>query len=263
MSYLLDKKEKRKKNLYIALGVIVFIFLFNFRLNVLNGLSYIAGGLFRPILVFGNSIGEEITNLGSFFISKSSLYLENRNLQSQIKEEEARMANYNSIVEENDKLKEILGRKKEKANMVLAAILSKPNQSLYDTLLVDAGSKQGIKEGKMVFGLGDIPIGEISMVYENSSKVVLFSSNGERTQVVVAGKDIYLEVVGRGGGNFEIILPRDFSLQKGDQVLMPGINNYVLAIGETVISDPRDPYIKALLKSPLNIQELKFVEIEQ
>lgn len=263
MSYLLDKKEKRKKSIYITLCVIVLVFLFYFRLSVFDGLSYVTGGLFRPVLVFGNNVGEELTNLGSFFVSKSSLYLENKNLQSQIKEEETRMANYNSIVEENDKLKETLGRKKEKTNMILAAILSKPNQSPYDTLIVDIGANKGIKEGKTVFGLGDIPIGKISMVYENSSKVVLFSSPGEKTQVVVGEKDIYLEAIGRGGGNFEIILPRDFKLQKGDQVLMPGINNYVLAIGETVISDPRDPYIKALLKSPLNIQELKFVEIEQ
>jgi len=32
---------------------------------------------------------------------------------------------------------------------------------------------------------------------------------------------------------------------------------------ETIISDPRDSFQKALLVSPVNIQEIKFVEVEK
>jgi hypothetical protein len=92
--------------------------------------------------------------------------------------------------------------------------------------------------------------------------VVLFSNAGEKNQALISGGNIFMEIVGRGGGNFEMIVPKDFTLQKGDQVVMPGVNPYVLAIVETVISDPRDPFTKALLTSPVNIQELKFVEVE-
>jgi len=146
--------------------------------------------------------------------------------------------------------------------MILSAILSKPNQSIYDTLVIDVGTKQGIKIGNTVFALGNVPIGRVSLVYDNSSKVVLFSSAGEKTQAVISGQDVFLELVGRGGGNFEMMMPKDFSLQKGDQVVMPGLNPHVLAVVETIISDLRDPFTKALLISPVNIQELKFVEVE-
>jgi len=71
-----------------------------------------------------------------------------------------------------------------------------------------------------------------------------------------------MEVAGRGGGNFEMIVPRDFTIVKGDVALLPGIFPYVLGVVEIIISDPRDPFIKALLVSPVNIQELKFVEVE-
>ena len=50
--------------------------------------------------------------------------------------------------------------------------------------------------------------------------------------------------------------------EKGDEVVLPGITPYVLGIMETTISDPRDPFAKTLLTSPVNIQELKFVEVE-
>lgn len=227
--------------------------------------------IFRPVLVLGNSVGEKFNALGSYFASKNSLSLENENLKSQILESEADRANYASVVADNVSLKEILGRKEVKINMVLSAILSKPNQSLYDTLVIDVGTNQGIKVGNTVFAFGNVPIGRIDMVYPDSSKVVLFSNNEEKNQVVVGSKsastrtslggNIYMEIVGRGGGNFEMVIPRDLTLQKGDLVTLPGITPYVVGVVETVISDPRDPFVKALLTSPVNIQELKFVEV--
>ena len=172
------------------------------------------------------------------------------------------MANYNSVLADDESLKEILGRKDPKVPMVLAAILAKPNQSPYDTLIIDAGTVEGIKTGDTVLALGDSPIGRVDVVYDNSAKVILFTNPGERTQAVVSGKDIFLELVGRGGGNFEMIMPKDLVLQKGDQVVMPGINSYALANVESILSDPRSPFTKALLTSPVNVEELKFVEVE-
>ena len=68
-------------------------------------------------------------------------------------------------------------------------------------------------------------------------------------------------MIERGGGNFEMILPRDFILERGSVVTLPGIFPYVVAIVDTIISDPRDSFAKILLTSPINIQELKFVEV--
>lgn len=271
MSYLLDKKIQRKKILKITFGIVVFIILFYFRLNIFNGLSYVSQGFFRPVLVVGNNVGEKFKSVGSYFVSKNSLFLENKNLKSQILESDADRANYFSVVDENNKLKETLGRKDLKANMILASILVKPNQSLYDTLVIDIGTEQGVKTGNIVFAFGNIPIGRVDSVYKNFSKVILFSNTGEKTQAIISGKpastsaslggNIFIELIGRGGGNFEMILPRELTLVKGDQVVLPGINPYVLAVVQTTISDPRDPFAKALLTSPVNIQELKFVEV--
>ena len=280
MSYLLDKKIKEKKILKITLGIVVLIFLFYFRANIFDGLSSISQGVSHPVLVLGNIVGEKIKSVGSYFVSKNSLYQQNQKLQADLNFDEARMSNYDSVVADNASLKEILGGKDPKTPLVLAAILAKPNQSPYDTLVIDAGLAQGIKTGNTVFALGydptgkaigDVPIGRIAEVYQNSSKVILFSSPGETTEAVIEnnpapsssqGGNVFTELTGRGGGNFEMILPIDLTVQKGNQVDLPGTNPYLLAIIETVISDPRDPSIKALLQSPVNVQELKFVEVE-
>lgn len=261
MSYLLDKKIKQKKLLKFLLGIIFFLVLFYFRTGIFNGFAYVSHKVFRPVLVFGNNIGVKFQSLTSFFISKNSLLKENENLKFQLDEARATMANYASVLAENYSLKEIFGRKNEKDFMILSAILSKPNKSPYDTLIIDIGIEEGIKKGDMVFGLGNVPIGLVSDVFPNSSKVILFSNAGEKTQVAIG--NVFMEVVGRGGGNFEMIMPRDFVLIKGDQVVLPGIYPYVLGIIETIISDPRDPFQKALLVSPVNVQELKFVQVEK
>lgn len=235
-------------------------------------MSYVANTIFRPILISGNAIRGKLADTSSFFVAKNSLLKEIEDLKSQLSMAEARLSNFNSILDENIQLKEALGRSEDKVSMILSAILGKPNQSPYDTLIVDVGVKQSIKVGNRVFALGrsstdeavgHLPIGRVAEVYANSSKVILFSNAGEKTQAVVSGKNLFLEVVGRGGGNFEMILPRDITLEKGDTATLPGINPYVLGIVETIISDPRDSFQKALLVSPVNIQELKFVEVEK
>ncbi|MEO5635144.1 MAG: rod shape-determining protein MreC [Candidatus Paceibacterota bacterium] len=261
MSYLQDKKDKRKKFYYIFSFLVILFVLFYFRNGVFKNLSYLSHTVSHPFLVAGNNIGEKFGSIGSFFASKSKLTKENQDLKSKLSDAEAQMVNYSSLLAENTKLRDTLGRKDEKQDFILSAILAKPNQSPYDTLIIDGGTNKVIKTGQAVFASGNVPIGKISDVFSDSSKVILFSNSGEKTQVVLSGKDVFLDLVGRGGGNFEMIIPRDLSLVKGDQVVLPGIIPHVVATVATVISDPRDPFIKALLISPINIQELKFVEI--
>ena len=263
MSYLLDKKNKIKRLKKITIIIFIFVFLFYFRTPILTGLSSFSHFIFRPVLVLGSTVGNSIKNLEFYLESKKLLYLENENLKLEKKINEAKTANYNSILEENIKLKEILGRIPENKKMIIVSILSRPNVSPYDTFIVDSGESEGVLLNKKVFAYGNIPIGKVVEVYKNSSKIILFSSPGEKTDVIISGKDTAMQLVGRGGGNFEMILPRDFVLEKGVEVVLPSITPYVVATVETILSDPRDSYQKALLKSPINIFELKFVEIEK
>ncbi len=269
MSYLQGRREKRKKFQIIAAIVVVVVILFFVRHPIFKAFSYVGHTVFRPLLVGGRNSFGALGGLGSMFSSKSTLSQENESLKLKLSEQEARLANYDSVVSENTTLKETLGRKVEQP-LILAAILSKPNQSPYDTLVIDIGSDLGVKAGSIVFAKGSIPIGRVAEVYYNSSKIILFSNTGEKTKVVMSGsptqeenKDLFIDIIGRGGNNFEMILPRDFVVEKGEQVVLPGINPHLVAVVETIISDPRDAFKKALLVAPVNIQELKFVEVEK
>lgn len=267
MSYLLDRKQKRKRIFAAALAALMLATLFYFRTPTFNFLSLLGHTIFRPVLALKGGLGSVFSGLGAAFSFKSSLLDENEELKLKLKEMEATLLGHNSILEENLQMKDILGRKAEPAsqrgNFILSAILAKPNRSPYDTMIIDVGESSGVKVGDKVFALGNIPIGQVALVYPRSSKVILFSTSGVKTEVSINGRNVILEIVGRGGGNFEMILPRDFVLEPGSVVTLPGIFPYVVAKVETAISDPRDSFTKALLVSPVNVQELRFVEISR
>ena len=261
--------------------------IFSFRTSIWNGLSKTGEFIFGPVLSFGQTSEYKFSDLYAYFVSKKSLYWQNQDFLEKLKAEDARMANYDSVVSENASLKEILNRKDPQSVLILSDILAKPNQSLYDTLLIDTGTKDGVKTGDTVFAFGNIPIGHVSDVYPDTSKVILFTNPGETTEVVISpkinpatvsattdvtqttatastvpeSKNAYVELIGRGGGNFEIDMPKDMVLNPGDQVILPGVKSYVIAIVEKIISDPRNPFNKALLESPVNITGLRFVEV--
>jgi cell shape-determining protein MreC len=275
MSYLLDRKTKRQKNLAIFFSIIFLIIFFYFRNGIWSGFSRASLKIFRPVLVGGNNAGGKLGSLGAYFVSKGSLSRENEALRLKLGELEAKILNHDALLAENEILKEIIGRQKEDRPFILAVILSKPNQTAYDTLLVDAGEKNGVKVGDMVFAMGDIPIGRVGATTPSTATIILFSSSLERTQAVISDvgrledgrptseSSILYELVGRGGGNFEMILPRDVILEVGDQAILPGMYPYVVATVETIISDPRDSFTKALFVSPVNIQGLKFVQVRK
>jgi len=261
MSYLLDKKIKKKKIIKISALVVLLFLAFYFRSGILKGISHGAHFIARPFLAIGGNIGHGFGNLGIYFSSKKLLTLENENLKAKLAFEMGQVSNYNSILDENTKLKEILNRKKTGNDLILAAVLNRPNRSIYDTFIVDVGSNNEITVDQKVFALGNVPIGRVAEVYTNSSLVVLYSSPGEKTEVAISGKDVFMEAVGRGGGNFEMVLPRDFTVDPGAEVVLPGITPYVMAKVVTIISDPRDSFQKALLSSVINVFELKTVEV--
>lgn len=264
MSYLRNKQEQRKKIGVISAAVFFLAIILLFRVSVMNGLRVAAHAVFSPFLSLKNNIAGGLASYGANLESKKALIAENEALKNTAETERVNALDRGVLLDENTKLKEILSRTKEEKNLILGVILAKPNQSPYDTLIVDAGENLGVKVGSRVFAFGNVLIGEVSEVYGASSNIKLYSTSGETLRVIVDGTGIYTEAIGRGGGNFEITLPRDVVITSGITTLsIPGITPQIVATVEQVISDPRDPFQKILAISPVNVQELKFVEVER
>ena len=162
---------------------------------------------------------------------------------------------------ENATFKDLLGRKVSDNQSILARVIAVPNRTPYDTLLLDAGENQGVKVGDKVLYFNSIALGEIVEVYADSSRARLYTTPDVVTPAVLSSSMQFVELHGRGGGNFEVELPRDFEISDTETVILPGIHSYTIGTLLRSISDPRDPFKRVILKSPVSISTLDWVEI--
>ncbi len=263
MSYLYNKKEKQRKFLNWTLVVFSISILFIFRSPIGRGLSLFAHAVASPFLSAKQGISQSANDVGLRLASKETLQAENDQLKKAVAELQLQNLERDILFNENIAMKESLGRIQNPAAFILGVILSKPPLSPYDTLVLDIGADMSVREGALVFAYGRVPIGTIAEVYPKSSLVKLFSTSGETTKVVVGGSNIQLDALGKGGGNFEVTLPREIQIAEGSEFSLPNISPQIVAIVRKVVSDPRDPFQKILAASPVTISQLKFVEIER
>jgi cell shape-determining protein MreC len=250
------KKSSKKRTIIFSL-VLVFLILI-FISSSFRNLVFLIG---RPIWKLENAIETSLSDSWSLLSSKQSLVEENRALR-----DAKNKTDYYSLVndflrQENTSLKEALGRKDEKSNSVLAYVLSKPGITLYDEMIVDAGSNFNVKVGDLVSADGTIVLGEIGEVFDKTSKVVLFSTPNRVTNVLLGPNSIQAEAKGVGSGNFVVRLPKETELKEGDTVIVPSISPNVFGIVEKIVSESTDTFQNVYFKNPVNLLELKFVQI--
>ncbi len=252
----LNKKKPRGSKKIIIIIVTILLGL---------GLIFYSGTFFnflgRPLWLSSNFISEKIKDLTYLFKDKKSLQKENQNLREENFSLKLFHINYQILENENIKLKETLNRL-PKENFVLANILSKNNQSFYNTFIIDVGDDHGLREGSLVLANGEIPIGKTEKVYKKTSLVTIFSSPQQETEAFIEGLNISINLIGRGGGNFETSVPMDLPVESGTSVFLPSKNLSVLAVVEEIISEPAEPHKKIILRSPVNTQDLKWVVVE-
>lgn len=164
------------------------------------------------------------------------------------------------LKKENIELKEIMGRLINK-NAVIAYIIKKPPFTAYDSFILDIGTNSRVKKGDKVYVQGNFLIGEIAEVFSDTSRVKLFSSYGEKYDVLIGDKNIQATATGRGGGSFEVVIPRDLKVIEGDSVSIPNIMGSTFGIVGKVIADPARAFSTVLFSQPINIYEQKWVQI--
>lgn len=199
-------------------------------------------------------------NAARIFTSKKNLISRLTELQSTITAQKILLSETELLKKENETLKSELGRNPA-VQGVLAHVLTLPNRSFYNTITIDAGSEEGIVEGKTVHAFNSVAIGTISRVEKHNATVTLFSESGRQTSGTMAMSDVAVTLIGRGGGEYEVRIPRDMHFEVGDQVMFQSVHMGVLAVIEKIVTDPRDPFQRLLAKVPVNLQALKWVVV--
>ncbi len=191
-------------------------------------------------------------------LSKRQLISKVTALQTTINSYDAQLSTLSQLQNENNALKAELGRTPAPSG-ILADVITLPNRSFYDTMLIDAGSAQGIKDNMEVYAFGSVALGDVTSVGTDTATVTLYSQPGRQTSGTAVGSDVAVTLIGRGSGEYEVQLPRDVPLDVGSAVAVQSVYPATIATIERVITDPRDPFQELLAKAPVNLQALKWV----
>lgn len=254
-----DKKKKKVKKaavLIVIAGVVYMLFASPISSPIVGYLHQAVS----PVWKIYTIAEEKLEPLLSYFSSRRSLYIENKELKEQLSIIGARLADRSFLYNENLTLKEKLGRYAEDPERILAIVLAKPDRTPYDTLVIDVGKKNGVSAGNIIM-IENVVLGEVAEVYQASSKVRLYSSYGEQVTVFIGNEAIMAEAKGLGGGNFEIELPQNVDVFIGDSVYISEFDPRILGVVEYINADANDAFEKILFRSPVSLFSLRFVDV--
>jgi cell shape-determining protein MreC len=247
-----NKTTNKKSVLFVVLLLLFVVVIFS------KWLFFSTGNHFWSFKNFVNSF---ISYNAEILKSKNALIEENAKLKEQLLLDKNEKIVTGLIKKENEELKNILNRSSDLENIILSNVLVKPFLSAYDTLIIDVGSNDGVKIKDKVIADGNVHIGYISEVYKNTSKVVLYSSSGEKTLVLVGDNNVEKEALGVGSGNFVLEVPRELDIKENDIIILPLISHNIFGLVEKIEFKTTDVFQRILFKSPVNISELKWVQV--
>lgn len=260
MSYLLKSNKQNKgfaKPILYSLAVLLLLCtLYSLTPRFINENLF---SIARPIWAVRDYVTNIFSKIYTAIESKEELATRNVFLESELADAQVSFQLLDTVKRENSQLKEMLGRTKSESRL-LATVIETPNHSIYDTLILDVGEKNGVTIGDKIVH-GDYIIGNIREVFTNHSKAVLFSSPGEIVDIVIGDRGIKAEATGKGGGNFVVKLPKDIAVNNGDLVSAPLINSkFFGSVGSTEQTES-GTFQSILFSLPINFYELKWVEV--
>jgi cell shape-determining protein MreC len=164
---------------------------------------------------------------------------------------------------ENSQLKELLNRAPENNDKELAVVLSRPPHTPYDSLIIDMGEDHGLAPGDLVYADMNYLLGHVETVHLSSSVVELFSSPGEKIEVLLGSSTTPVIAEGRGSGNFFIKVPRNIEVKEGDPIIVPSLRSLVLGTAEKVDSGEGEAYAYIYFKLAVNLNSLRYVQVKK
>lgn len=274
MKFLPSKERGNKKSLFYILSAILFGVCVYFWYPTITLFLYNTGVTVSvPFWSLESYVSDRLVSFLINFDDKQILSEKNKYLMTQIVSLKNAALEGDLIREENRELKTLLGRdnstktvisvleQKPDEAIMLAYILSGPVTPPYDSLVLDLGSDAGIEEGDIVIGVDGSVMGEIVEMSSKTSKVRLLSAYGLKTSVFLGENKTMIEIVGIGGGNFYIAMPREFSVRESDVAIYPGYNFRKVAIVNSIEGKEGEMFKNIFLNTPFNIKETRSVGI--
>ncbi len=147
---------------------------------------------------------------------------------------------------------------------VMARVIGRSNQPFLQTMILDAGTTQGIKPGQAVIDARGM-IGRIYLTGHHTSWVILLTDLNSRIPVSIEPGNVQAIMAGDNTGAPTLdLLSQNVTLKAGAQVISSGDGGLLppgLAIG-TVVADPSGGFRVVLLADSASSEDVNVVDFK-
>ena len=180
--------KKSNKQQFSLLALIIFSIILIFLSNVnFVGIKYIKIGINEATYRLSAIISypeKKINESFNFLSDYLNVYKENQNLKDQIDKFNIEKLNFTFLENENKKLKELVGENIDNPDGIFSKVLIDKDGKFLKSIILNKGSKNGIKKGMVVLEKNYL-VGQIIEVNYTTSRAILISDLNSNIPVVI------------------------------------------------------------------------------
>jgi len=263
---LQQKSLKFVKYFFVLFLVSILIFIFSF-LGYLSPVEGVLSKISTPFVSVFNNASLKLKDIGSSIAELGSLQKENKELKKKVEELTFEVSRLSELKIENESLKKQLGFiNSTNFQTVAARVIAKEPSNFLKIIVIDKGSKDGIKKNLAVVS-GGFLLGRIQEVNSDTSKVVLLMDSNFQISGMVQERSALGLVKGQiGSGAVMEEISKEKLVKNGDTVVTSNLENEVpenLLIGKiTDISvESNGLFLKASVLPFVNFDEARNVVV--
>lgn len=251
-----NTRIKRKNSAPVIILVRVFVAIIFVGIFIILG-KYISRSISGVTAQATELIGQTV----DMATPKSILIARQKALQVQNEQLQQQLLGVQLVEDENNSLRQLLDYPKIGKTTLPARVISKPSQNMYDRITIDRGTRDGVIVGDKIIAGENSYLATVDVVTETTAEGTLVSGSFWTGDAIITRLGITVPVEGKGSGNFELHVPRDLDVRDGDVMTLAGSPDLIFGVIKSIQFDERDPYQTVLARTPVNVQELKFVRI--
>ena len=212
----------------------------------------------EPAFALSSAAGSAAHTLLAPFVDAAAVSMRNDVLAEQNR---SLAAENQALADKLSALTALAGGEKTIAVGIVAGVVARPPESPYDTLIVGAGTADGVAPAMEAFGDGGIPLGVVTAVTQNAARVTLFSAPGATVAGWVGKAKLPLTLTGAGAGAFSATVPRSAAIAAGDIVYLPGPGALPAGSITRIDSNPSSPAETLRIQPAANLFTITWVEL--
>ncbi|HOY56155.1 MAG TPA: rod shape-determining protein MreC [bacterium] len=249
--------------------VIIFFFISLYYLGLFKPLKSFAGQVLKYPLGWSYSAGRQVSSFFNIFKNNSYLIKSNQELSDKLIILEQENIDLKKIIEQkNISDEELLFLSQQNVKAIAAKIISRGISGNVNTLIINKGQIDGLREGMVITAKNGLVLGKIIKTEDKLAHVLLLTDSNSRLS---AASDKDKTLVGIVHGNFDLSLKleyilRDKNIAANDLIVTSGQEELVpagLIIGTVneVFEDSRELFKTARIVQPETAYNIDIVNV--